>query len=70
MFSSDVRLSERQLQILRLVAEGMTRPEIASRVYLAPSTVGYYQCQMLEALGARNAAHAVHQAHLLGLLPH
>lgn len=68
MFASEVRLSDRQLDILLNLIEGRTSAEIASRLYLSRGTVQIYRCQLLEALGARNAAQAVHRAHELGIL--
>lgn len=70
MFSSDVRLSERQAQVLRYMAEGFTNVEMAGKMYLSPATTKLYRLQLLEALGARNAAHAVSLGHQLGLLRH
>ncbi|NIV28014.1 MAG: helix-turn-helix transcriptional regulator, partial [Anaerolineae bacterium] len=32
-------LSERELEVLQLIAEGLTNPEIASRLFLSPHTV-------------------------------
>ena len=52
-------LSPRQLEILALVAEGLSNAEIASRLYLTESTVKWHVRKILRALGVANRAQAV-----------
>lgn len=52
-------LSSRQLEILALVAEGLSNAEIASRLYLTESTVKWHVRKILRALGVANRAQAV-----------
>lgn len=52
-------LSPRQLEILALVAEGLSNAEIASRLYLTESTVKWHVRKILKALGVANRAQAV-----------
>jgi len=62
-------LSPRQLEILALVAEGLSNAEIASRLYLGESTVKWHVRKILKALGVANRAQAVARylsAHPLG----
>ena len=53
------QLSSRQLEILDLVAEGLSNAEIASRLYLTESTVKWHVRKILRALGVANRAQAV-----------
>lgn len=53
------RLSGRQLEILALVAEGLSNAEIAARLYLTESTVKWHVRKILRALGVANRAQAV-----------
>jgi len=53
------KLSARQLEILTLVAEGLSNAEIASRLYLTESTVKWHVRKILRALGVSNRAQAV-----------
>ncbi|MET9517455.1 helix-turn-helix transcriptional regulator [Streptomyces sp. NPDC002994] len=62
------QLSDRQMQILRLRAEGYTGPEIAARLVIALGTLDYHERVIRHQLRARNPAHAVHLAHNAGLL--
>lgn len=52
-------LTSRQLEILVLIAEGLSNTEIASRLYLTESTVKWHVGKILRALGVSNRAQAV-----------
>jgi PAS domain S-box-containing protein len=52
-------LSPRQVEILALVAEGLSNAEIAARLYLTESTVKWHVRKILRALGVANRAQAV-----------
>jgi PAS domain S-box-containing protein len=52
-------LSARQIEILALVAEGLSNAEIAGRLYLTESTVKWHVRKILRALGVANRAQAV-----------
>jgi len=52
-------LSARQVEILALVAEGLSNSEIAARLYLTESTVKWHMRKVLKALGVANRAQAV-----------
>ncbi|MGN6202721.1 MAG: PAS domain-containing protein, partial [Solirubrobacterales bacterium] len=52
-------LTHRQIEILGLVAEGLSNAEIASRLYLGESTVKWHVRKILKALGVANRAQAV-----------
>jgi DNA-binding CsgD family transcriptional regulator len=62
-------LSERQLQILALVAEGATDNEIAARLYLSVKTVSWHMRRICARLQARSRTHAVALALRRGILP-
>ena len=51
-------LSERQREILRLVADGLSNREIAQQVNLSELTIKSYIEDLLKQLGARNRVHA------------
>ena len=62
-------LSERQVQVLALVAEGLTDDEIARQLDLSAKTVGHYLDTARARLDARSRAQAVAVALRQGLLP-
>jgi two-component system nitrate/nitrite response regulator NarL len=51
-------LNERELEILRLVAEGASNRHIASQLYLSENTVRTYLAHVLEKLGLENRVQA------------
>ena len=48
---SDAALTERELEVLRLVALGHTNSEIASRMYISPRTVETHRANLQTKLG-------------------
>ena len=62
-------LSERELEVLSLIAEGHTNAEIGSRLHLALSTVKWHTSNIYGKLSVKNRAQAVARARGLGLLP-
>ncbi len=61
-------LSERELEILRLMAEGYTNQEIASRLYLALGTVKSHAHHIFAKLDVKNRTQAIARARDTGLL--
>jgi len=61
-------LSERELEVLRLMEQGASNQEIAENLVLALSTVKSHVGTILSKLGASNRTLAVKQARTLGLL--
>jgi DNA-binding NarL/FixJ family response regulator len=61
-------LTEREQDVLRLVAAGATNREIAHSLHLSPHTVKEYASALYRKLEARNRAEAVQRAQRLGIL--
>jgi DNA-binding CsgD family transcriptional regulator len=61
-------LTRRQLEILRLVAQGQTTPEIARQLFLSPRTVEMHVGNILAAFDSHSRTEAVRKATELGLL--
>lgn len=55
-----VKLTDRQLQMLRLMAEGHTIKSVALQAHIAPSTVKNHLQMTYEKLGAANITNAVY----------
>jgi len=60
--------TERELNILRLVARGMTNKQIAEVVGVSPYTVKDHLQSVMRKLGARNRVHAASVATRRGLI--
>ena len=64
-----IPLSERELEVLRLLAAGEQNQEIADQLYLALNTVKKHVTHIFEKLGVANRTEAAARARQLGLLP-
>lgn len=62
-------LSLRELEVLQLVAEGMSNQEIASRLFVSLNTIKTHSSRIFEKLEVRNRTQAVERARRLRLIP-
>jgi len=60
-------LSDREREVVALMASGATNPEIAQRLHLSPHTVKEHTSAVYRKLDVRNRAEAVRRAERLGL---
>ena len=63
----DIDLSPREMEVLKLVGDGLTNAEIAEKLFLGESTVRTYLSRLLDKLQLRNRAAAVAFATRRGL---
>jgi DNA-binding NarL/FixJ family response regulator len=56
------RLTERQLQVLQLLAQGKVMHEVAAILNMKTRTVGFHKYRIMEALGAKSNAELVRYA--------
>jgi DNA-binding CsgD family transcriptional regulator len=61
-------LTARELDVLRLVAEGKTNPEIGRALYMSPKTASVHVSRILAKLGVRSRVEAAGVAHRLRLI--
>jgi len=62
------KLTNRERDVLRLVAQGFSAPEIGERLYISPKTVDTYKQRIHEKLGLAHRSDYVQFALKLGLL--
>jgi LuxR family maltose regulon positive regulatory protein len=62
------QLSPRELEVLRLVAQGLSNHEISERLFLALSTVKGHNLKIFEKLQVKSRTEAIVRARELGLL--
>jgi DNA-binding CsgD family transcriptional regulator len=63
-------LTDREIEVLRLLADGLTNREIAERLFISEKTAGVHVSNILGKVGARNRVMAAGAAHRLGLVRH
>lgn len=57
-----VWLTARERELLKLIVDGYTNPEIADKIFLSPETIKGYRKNLLLKLGAKNTAALVKMA--------
>ena len=62
------KLTDRERDILALVAKGFTNKEIASKLYLTEQTIKWYRMRLTAKFEARNAAELIVKAKELGIV--
>jgi LuxR family maltose regulon positive regulatory protein len=62
------RLSDREIEVLRLIATGLSNADTGQRLFIAPSTVKKHLENIYAKLGTRNRTQAIARARAAGLL--
>lgn len=65
----DLHITRRELEILELIAQGLSNREIAEKLFVSESTVKTHSNRIFEKLGARRRTQAVQLGKEFGLLP-
>jgi len=62
-------LTDREREVLQMVSEGLTTPEIARRLSISPRTAELHRGRMMSKLGLRNQTDLIRYALKRGILP-
>jgi DNA-binding CsgD family transcriptional regulator len=65
----DLGITRRELEILELIAQGMSNREIAEKLFVSENTVKTHSSRVLNKLGAKRRTQAVQLGKEFGLLP-
>lgn len=65
---ADIKLTDRERQVLKLIIEGHTNPEIAEMIFLSPETIKWYRKKLLVKFGVANSAALVAKAKDMGIV--
>jgi DNA-binding CsgD family transcriptional regulator len=65
----DLGLTPREMEILGLIAQGLSTREIAERLFVSENTVKTHSSRVFMKLGAKRRTQAVHLAKEAGLIP-
>ena len=62
-------LTDRELEVLQLIAEGLTNQQVADELIISIGTAKWYSGQIYGKLNVSNRTQAVARAREMGLLP-
>ena len=65
----DLGITRRELEILELIAQGMSNREIAEKLFVSENTVKTHSSRLFDKLSAKRRTQAVQIAKEMGLLP-
>ena len=65
----ELAITPREMEILELIAQGMSNREIAEKLFVSENTVKTHSSRVFDKLGARRRTQAVRLAKEFGLLP-
>ena len=65
---SDFDISERELEVLKLIADGFTNVEIADKIFLSKRTIEGHRQSLIEKMNVKNTAELVKVAFQSGIL--
>jgi two-component system, NarL family, response regulator LiaR len=65
----DLSITPRELEVLELIAQGLSNREIAAKLFVSENTVKTHSSRVFDKLGARRRTQAVQLGKEFGLLP-
>jgi two-component system, NarL family, response regulator LiaR len=64
-----LNLSKRELEVLQLMAQGMSNKQIADQLFVSLSTVKTHSNNLFEKMGVERRTQAINRAKQLGIIP-
>lgn len=65
----ELTLSKREMEVLQLMAEGLSNEEIASRLFVSLSTIKTHNSRLFEKMDVRRRTQAIEKAKRLKIIP-
>ena len=65
---ADSELTLREIEVLRLIADGMTNPQIADLLHISPNTVTRHRANLMHKLNVHNRVELINAAHHHGFI--
>jgi DNA-binding NarL/FixJ family response regulator len=63
-----IKLTRREVEIIRLIADGLTSQQMADKLFISPRTVETHRANLMKKVGVKNAIELVKKAQQLDLL--
>lgn len=64
----EISLTKREIEIVRLIADGLTSQQMADRLFISPRTVETHRANLMKKMSVKNAIELVKKAQQLDLL--
>ena len=64
----EIRLTTREIEIVKLIGEGLTNQEMADRLFISARTVETHRANLMKKVGVKNAIELVKKVERLGLI--
>lgn len=68
MIARNSELTNRELEVLKLLASGLNSKEISEQLFISTNTVEYHRKQLLRKTESRNVAQLIGNAYRRGIL--
>ena len=65
---NDIRLTAREIEIVKLISKGLTNQEMADRLFISARTVETHRANLMKKVGVKNAIELVNKVDQLGLI--
>ncbi|RAW01009.1 response regulator [Pseudochryseolinea flava] len=63
-----IKLTNREIEIIKLIADGLTSQEMADKLFISPRTVETHRANLMKKVGVKNAIELVKKAQQLDLI--
>ncbi len=64
----DYKITPREVEVYQLISQGLSTKEIASNMYLSYDTIKSHRKNLMQKVGARNAAMLVRKGFEMGII--
>ena len=64
----EVKLTTREIEILRLISDGLTSHQMAEKLFISPRTVETHRANLMKKTGSRNSIELMKKAQLMKIL--
>lgn len=65
---TDVKLTSREIEIVRLISDGMTSHQIADKLFISPRTVETHRANLMKKTNSKNAIELMKKVEKMGLV--
>jgi DNA-binding NarL/FixJ family response regulator len=63
----EVKLTSREMEIIKLISDGLTSQQMADKLFISPRTVETHRANLMKKVGVKNAIELVKKAEKMGL---